>query len=116
MKVLICGGRAFDDGPFVDSHLNKLAADWPSDTIIIEGGALGADRLARLWAEENNYVVQTFPAQWKQYGDAAGMIRNQLMITKGQPDLVVAFPGGRGTADMIARAIAQGIRVKIIAR
>jgi hypothetical protein len=33
------------------------------------------------------------------------------MIDQGRPDLVVAFPGGRGTADMVRRARAAGISV-----
>jgi ABC-type Fe3+-hydroxamate transport system substrate-binding protein len=31
-----------------------------------------------------------------------------------RPDLVVAFPGGRGTADMVAAATDAGIPVRIV--
>jgi hypothetical protein len=34
------------------------------------------------------------------------------MIDEGKPDLVIAFPGGRGAADMVSRAIKAGIRVE----
>jgi len=50
-------------------------------------------------------------AKWSKHGRAAGPIRNQEMIDECKPDLVVAFPGGRGTADMVRRAKAAGIRV-----
>jgi hypothetical protein len=52
-----------------------------------------------------------FPAQWDRYGEAAGPIRNAWMLEFGKPDLVVAFPGGRGTADMISKARKAGIEV-----
>ena len=52
-----------------------------------------------------------FPAEWDKYGVSAGPIRNQKMIDEGKPDLVFAFPGGRGTTDMIRRAAVAGIRV-----
>jgi hypothetical protein len=52
-----------------------------------------------------NYVpVIEFPANWKVYGRAAGPIRNMKMLLEGKPDLVVAFPGGIGTADMVKKA------------
>ena len=41
---------------------------------------------------------------WKKYGKKAGPLRNQQMLEEGKPDLVVAFPGGNGTADMVRRA------------
>lgn len=46
-------------------------------------------------------------------GKAAGPIRNQRMLDEGKPDLVVAFPGGRGTADMVRRAKAAGVPVRL---
>ena len=33
------------------------------------------------------------------------------MLAEGKPDLVVAFPGGAGTANMIEQARAAGVRV-----
>ena len=45
---------------------------------------------------------------------SAGHIRNQVMLDKGKPDVVVAFPGGRGTADMVRRAEGAGIEVRRI--
>lgn len=78
---------------------------------IIEGGANGADKLGRIWAVFRNRGRVRFAAEWGRYGKAAGAIRNQQMLDEGRPDLVVAFPGGRGTADMIRRARAAGLEV-----
>ena len=44
-------------------------------------------------------------------GYRAGPIRNQEMLDKGKPDLVIAFPGGKGTADMVGRALRTGVFV-----
>jgi hypothetical protein len=56
--------------------------------------------------------IDVYVAQWKKHGRAAGPIRNQRMLDEGKPDLVVAFPGGRGTADMIRRAERAGVPVQ----
>jgi hypothetical protein len=48
-------------------------------------------------------------ADWEKLGRSAGPIRNQAMLDEGRPDLVVAFPGHHGTADMVRRARAAGV-------
>ena len=58
-----------------------------------------------------NIPVERFPADWSEYGKAAGAIRNQQMLDEGTPDLVVAFPGGNGTLDMVRRSQRAGIKV-----
>lgn len=78
-------------------------------TVIVSGCARGADTLGIEWAEANGIEVARFPADWHTHGRAAGPIRNQQMLDEGKLDLVVAFPGGRGTADMVRRAKAAGI-------
>ncbi|HKS72677.1 MAG TPA: SLOG family protein [Terriglobales bacterium] len=114
MRVLVCGGRDFSDR---DLMARTLAPYRPSPITavsehkIIQGGAIGADTLAREWAEVYGVPYREFPADWNKHGRAAGPIRNQRMIDEGKPDLVIAFPGGRGTADMISRAEKAGIRV-----
>lgn len=79
---------------------------------LIQGGAGGADLLGRCWARMHGMKPITVPADWKRYGRAAGPIRNKRMLTDFKPDLVVAFPGGRGTADMIRQAEAAGVAVR----
>lgn len=71
----------------------------------------GVDEAAIDWAVVNWCVFQEFPPDWDKYGNAAGPIRNQQMLDEGKPDLVVAFPGGRGTADMVNKARKAGIEV-----
>jgi len=99
MKVLVCGGRDYSDRYLVGIVLGYLGR---SLTIarVIEGDARGADRLAGAWARKYEIENIKFPAEWSKWGKSAGAIRNKQMLDEGQPDIVVAFPGGRGTAHM----------------
>ena len=111
MRVLVCGGRDFSDWPTANRVLDALHAKTPI-RCIIEGGASGADEIASDWSDANDIPEHRMVrAKWSKHGRAAGPIRNQEMIDECKPDLVVAFPGGRGTADMVRRAKAAGIRV-----
>jgi len=103
VRVLVCGGRDYQDYNRVISALDAVHAK-RRITLIIEGGANGADSHAAIWADNNGIPRCVFPANWEFHGKRAGPIRNQVMIEVMKPDGVVAFPGGRGTADMIRRA------------
>lgn len=111
MKVLVCGGRDYADYEELAAVLRKIN-NAHGITLIIEGGAMGADFLAFQWAKEAGIPILSFKADWKRWGTAAGPVRNQQMMDEGKPDLVVAFPGGRGTADMVGRARQHGIPVE----
>ena len=113
MRVLVTGGRNFADRRAVFLALDQLLDRCPSrDSLrVIQGGASGADHEARIWCCARLVSYENYPAKWGEHGRAAGPIRNQQMLTEGKPDLVVAFPGGRGTADMVRRAKAAGVKV-----
>jgi hypothetical protein len=85
--------------------------------LVIAGGARGADTLAvqEARARKPPIPVRVYPADWRRHGKAAGPIRNQQMLDEGAPDLVLAFPGGGGTADMVRRARRAGLEVVRIA-
>jgi YspA, cpYpsA-related SLOG family len=103
MRVLICGGRDFTDRDFLESILDLYHNKFKFKTLI-QGGANGADYLARLWATMNEVECLQFDAHWDVHGRGAGSIRNRLMLEDGQPDFVIAFPGHTGTANMIEQA------------
>ena len=109
MKVLVCGGRDFDDAMTLGSWLGGVH-NKAGITLLIEGGARGADFMARKFAEWQKIPVKTFKADWA-LGKKAGPIRNRKMLEEGKPDLVVAFQGGAGTANMIKQARDAGVRV-----
>ncbi len=110
MKVLITGGRDFDDSDLLQQTLNRLHAATPF-TCLIHGAAKGADHLAGAWANANGIEEIACPADWKRHGRGAGPARNKLMLEEHQPDLVVAFPGGKGTAHMVGLAEKAGTKV-----
>lgn len=112
MRVLVCGGRDYQDSRRLFSVLDKLHQEAGIDAII-EGGARGADQLAREWAEHPYGCggAETYEADWEHQGSFAGPARNKRMLDEGRPDLVIAFPGGRGTANMIRQARKAGVEV-----
>lgn len=111
MRVLVCGGRDYGDVQTLDETLWELDATRGPIKVVIHGNAKGVDYWARIWARANDRLEAPFRADLYTHGKAAGPIRNQRMIDEGKPDLVVAFPGGRGTADMVRRAKAAGLEV-----
>jgi predicted polyphosphate/ATP-dependent NAD kinase len=119
MRVLVCGGRDYsriDAFNWLEANLRDEAAHALSCfnvtvSMIIHGGARGADEGSAQWAKSEDVKAIEFLADWKKHGRAAGPIRNQRMIDEGKPDLVIAFPGGRGTADMVSRARVAGIPI-----
>jgi len=108
--LLVCGGRDFIDMPRASAALDAVHAKRPI-TLLVHGAARGADTLAATWAQRRGVLTQAFPADWNRDGRAAGPLRNQRMLDEARPDGVVAFPGGRGTADMNQRAKAAGVKV-----
>lgn len=136
MRVLVCGGRHYGEMPrgvtkytsawyrtiariegqreFLFAELDRLA---PRPAVIIHGAARGADRLADVWARRHGIPTLPFAANWYPNGRAGGLDkgagpkRNQRMIDEGKPDLVIAFKGGTGTADLVRRARSAGIQV-----
>lgn len=110
LRVLVCGGRDYMDHRTMYKVLDQLVQTLRF-TALIEGGARGADHLARQWADARGVQIFTVWANWKGYGNAAGPLRNELMLDIFNPDHVVAFPGGRGTDDMMRRARARGTEV-----
>jgi hypothetical protein len=108
MRVLVTGGRAYADARMVAQVLASL----PGLAAVGHGAAKGADTLAAAWAARTGGVCVAYPADWVRDGKAAGPIRNARMLREFQPDLLVAFPGGNGTADMVRQAVRAGVPVK----
>lgn len=110
MRLLICGGRDYTDQGKMYAFLDELKKNMPIDAII-EGDARGADRLAGFWARKNKIDNLKYKADWDKHGKAAGILRNRQMLDEGKPDMVIAFPGGRGTENMVYIAREAGVEV-----
>lgn len=109
-RIIVCGGRDYTDQAMLFGVLD-MEAEARSIYAIIQGGADGADKLARMWCHSRLFRCENYPADWRTHGKAAGPIRNQQMLDEGKPTKVFAFRGGRGTADMVRRAKAAGVPV-----
>jgi hypothetical protein len=109
LRLVVTGGRDFADYDKVCEALGKFSA-----AVLAHGGARGADSLAGKYACSKGWGLRVFPADWKRYGNRAGLVRNQQMIDEFKPDVAVAFPGGRGTADMVRRLKAANITTIVI--
>lgn len=128
IRVLVCGGRWWDDQFRVDQVLDLVHARTPI-SVLIQGGqrtrrrhytlgalakitTFGADYQAKVWAESRGVTVIEEKAKWDVYGPkAAGGIRNSKMLRDHKPDFGIAFKGGPGTADMVGKMRAAGIFV-----
>lgn len=100
-RVLVCGGRNYSDWERVYDLLDRLHRASPFSMLIH-----GADTLAGEWAASRYVPVEEYPAEWAKYGRRAGVMRNKQMLKAGKPELVVAFPGSWGTANMVRLAAA----------
>jgi hypothetical protein len=110
MRVIVCGGRDFRNEAFIYRELDSLHVLRPI-TDLMHGGASGVDTIAGEWARTKP-EIQRFVchADWKAHGRAAGPMRNLRML-EWKPDLVVAFPGGLGTNNMVNQALVAGVPV-----
>lgn len=107
-RVLVFGGRDYANVSGVALTLNQLRGQI-GDFCVIQGGAKGADKLAKEWALFNGLPVMEFPAPWDFYRNGAGHVRNGWMLSIGNPTHAVGFPGGRGTADMAQKCRHAGV-------
>lgn len=109
-RVVVTGGRDFTDRDAVWGALDRRHARG-GIVALAHGGASGVDRLADMWARNRGVPVEPFPADWRIRGKAAGPERNRRMLDTFKPDGVIAFPGGRGTADCCRAADERAIPV-----
>lgn len=111
MRIIVCGGRDFTDRAAVFAALDRLHGR-REVTLLIHGAARGADLLAEAWAKEREVNYLGVPAKRAKSGKSAGPVRNAVMANlKPQADMLVAFPGGSGAANMIESAETMGIKV-----
>ncbi len=113
MKLIIAGGRDFDNYWDLKNNLNLLYPFDDDHIEIVSGGSTGADALGKQFAQEFHIPINEFPANWSRHGKKAGPIRNQHMAEYA--DALVAFWNGksRGTRNMITEALKNGLEVHV---
>ncbi|MCT0225605.1 SLOG family protein [Synechococcus sp. CS-1328] len=111
LVIIAAGGRALRwPPPRIAAHLLQLSQG-RLVRCLLHGAAPGADQAIAAAADQLGWPVQAFPAQWQRHGRDAGPMRNRRMLEhacnqlsalpSGAALLVVAFPGGRGTASLV---------------
>lgn len=121
VKVLVSGGRDFDDMELMFHVLDEINERYKIKKII-QGFAKGADRLAHVWARQRKVKstykkYQVTDVMWKKQGKKAGHLRNKKMLDEESPDLVLCFPtGGPGTKNMIKQCKEGGYNYLIVRR
>ncbi len=128
--AVICGGRSYGRVPpgiadDLREHYEALAARERArlvqvlDAAVMRlgldrmavGDATGADALAAAWAEQRAIPFTVFVADWSRLGNGAGPERNLRMLNETKPDFVIAFPGSKGTRNMVGLAEKAGVKV-----
>lgn len=112
MEVIVTGGRDYSDVEKIRQVLNLLDVD-----LLIHGACSGADTLAKEWGDYHGVKQHSFPvteAEWNKIGKSAGPIRNIRMLEAYPNAVLVAFPGGKGTANCITEAKKRGHLILVI--
>lgn len=112
MRIMVTGGREFNNYAIAKTALEKYLSQ--TDTLV-HGGCRGCDLLCAKVASQIGAKVEEHKADWNKYGRATGPSRNKEMLKSGI-DLVIAFPGGKGTNNAIRTAQAFGIPIVRIDR
>lgn len=100
MIVLVTGGRDYKNQRELFGVLDKLHRE-RGFTFLVHGDARGADQMAHRWAKKRGVQPVAMEALWDFDGDPAGSKRNARMYEFAKPELIIAFSGGRGTANMM---------------
>jgi hypothetical protein len=123
MTLLICGSRVWTDKNFIYNSVYGVIREFIEKgtpiTLAVTGRCpRGADLIGEEAAVSFGLPVKGYPAAWDTHGKAAGIIRNQEMLDKEKPDIVLAFAkpnlkGSRGTFHMVSIAKKAGVETRV---
>jgi hypothetical protein len=113
MRLIVCGRRSFTDFELVRRELSHLNRQRPI-SVLIHGWVGPAAPVVEHWARENDISIVRYPPNWELHGKDAEVRRNEFMLSDSRPGLVVAFPGGPDTSDLVHRALNKGVAVLVV--
>lgn len=112
-RILICGSVHWKMND--DSQISKFIKMLSKDATIIHGNCPGVAQIAHYHAVLNGLKTEKFIPNFDKYGNLALFIRNNEMIDKGKPDLVIGIENEKykitGELKILQRACDRGIRV-----
>lgn len=118
VRILVCGDRNWSDSDAIYWVIKELVSQWGDDIAIIHGDARGADTFADRAARSLDLVTVAVPAKWAKHGKSAGPRRNEYMLNRCKPNLVLAFhadlENSKGTKHMVEIAGKAGVPVIVI--
>ena len=118
MKVIVAGGRDFNDYKLLKSTLDNFQQEYGNITEVVSGTAKGVDKLGEKYANENNIPIKRFVPDWQGLGKKAGHVRNRKMgdYAKEHGGMLVAFwdKQSRGTKGMIDYATEIGLKNVVV--
>lgn len=107
-RIAVTGGRNFDDLRLVNWAFKEIGLGYGD--VLVHGACRGADTICARVAQLCGAEIEAHPADWKKHGKAAGPVRNREMLESGI-DMLIAFPGGRGTFNAVMTARSIGVPV-----
>lgn len=120
INVLVTGSRYWTN----EEAMRRKLGSYPAGTVLVQGGARGADKMAAEIGSELGFTVVTVPAEWNKFGKAAGFVRNQAMLEGflkiGGGDVIAfkadfgAKPGRGGTEHMVRLCREAGLHGWIV--
>ncbi|WP_248796318.1 DUF2493 domain-containing protein [Pseudomonas sp. MWU13-2105] len=113
MRVLICAGRYYLDTAMCRKVLEAYHR-YRAISVLIHGGNQFLGSEIEDWARENGAHLVRYPSNWQLFGKQAERRRNQFMLMDSDPELVIAFPGGSDTEELVAQAKAMNIEIRSI--
>lgn len=115
-KVIIAGSRGFSNYKLLREQCNKFLREKrkTSNIIVVSGHARGADTLGEKYAQDEEFALEIYPAQWKKFGKRAGYRRNEQMAEVA--DALIAFWDGssKGTKHMIDIMNEKNLLVRVV--
>ena len=107
MRTIVCGSR---DAPLFAVAVALARCGW-TPSVVLSGGARGADAHGEAWAKGAGIPVERYPADWDRHGKVAGFMRNAEMVTRAEAVVAVWDGSSHGTADTVRLATEAGLRV-----
>jgi hypothetical protein len=108
MRVAVVG-EGWSDGVVVGEVLRALELAY--GFVLVSGNVKGADRWALRWCEGRGVEVEVERVDWAKWGKHGMRMWAEAFVERLRPDVVVVFPGGGMTGEVVRRAEAAGVRV-----